>query len=419
MGDALLKNRFGFARTLCALSVLTNTVACSGSHVSDAQPMQGPTAKSTSPSALNSASPSAAPSGGSVASVAAPSKLLSPPTLAQAGGKCVCGVPKQIGTSAYSARLTILPDVEPYVDIAGTRDGMLAAWWDTDDSMRVRPLDAEGNPTAPPSTLHDSAGIYLLPLADGNFVMIGTHQAWTFAPDGHPLETSDTAAEPAGLRITQTPMGLFFRSEEYPRTWLTRLSAAGGHIDTMIAPLVTLDTRDREYLPPAVDAAGLWYLFSSGAKTLRLESDRHPPQEFESPQGGTPEYLAVDEQGRLFLYVSYREKGRRDLIFELVEGTKAPQPTQASSDLFADHAFDVHVNNKWMGAGHGPLEFYRHVLGGHETAAELTQCTIGTRGVGPYVHAGVIWSGNGFVAIYEEGDPKNYRIFVSRVTCDG
>ncbi len=205
MGDAPFKSQGGFAQALCALSVLTNTVACGGSHVSDAQPMQEPAGKNASPSAPSSAVPSAAASA-SVVSVAPPSKLVPPPTLAEAGGKCVCGEPKQIGTSAFAPSVMDVLPKEPLVKIAATTDQLLAVWEDKDDSLTSIVLDHEGNPTASAITTPGIGGTSLFALPDGNFAFLDVVQAWILSPTGMTVGAPAQVLQSTAETATQTSL---------------------------------------------------------------------------------------------------------------------------------------------------------------------------------------------------------------------
>ncbi len=415
MADALLKNRHGFAQALCALSVLTNTVTCGGSHVSDAQPMQEAAGKNASPSALNSATPSAVPSGASAVSVAPPSKLLPPPTLTEAGGKCVCGEPKQIGTSAFAPNaMDILPN-EPVVKVAANSDRVLAMWEDKDESLTTRPLDPDGEPTGPALTIPDAPVTRLLPLSDGNFAALELTRAWPLSPLGAAAGAPEAIFHPTTGGATSTSAGLYFRSEGLEKTWLTRLVEANGHIEVTNDQLLPADN-GRNYLAPVVSATGHWYLVSVLDNVLRLESSGAAAEDFEQPTKGTPQYLAVDDAGNAFVDIEINAK--TNTIYQLVHGQRTLKEVPVPDGLFRDREIAAGPYPKWAFAGRGPLEFRRHVWGRRETMTELVPCVI-TPNVSPYVQADSAWSKGGFIVIYEDGQPKNYRIFVSRVTCNG
>ncbi len=174
----------------------------------------------------------------------------------------------------------------------------------------------------------------------------------------------------------------------------------------------------RTYLPPTVDEAGRWYVASFVQRELRLESLGSAPELFQLPSSGVPMYLGIASDSRRYLYCAGTAKAPDDKVFELVRGNGSPQEVSMPQDVFADHIVDVYAHNKFAFAGRGPLEFRRQIQGKHESESEALACVIAPS-VSPYVNPAVVWGGRGFIVIYEDGQPKNYRIFVSRVMCNG
>ncbi len=412
----------------CALGMALFTAGCASAPQQSIPPTQVASAKPSS--AQVNPTPSAAVSALPSASSPSTSKLLTPPTLAEAGGKCICGAPRQIGTSKHAGpAVHVVPeDLEPAVYIAANSEEILAAWEDEGHSLTTLRLDPDDAlPVGSANAATKAVGTWLTPLADGTFSMIGTDHAWILSQLGGVTGSAERPMELGQGEVNSTAFGSFYLSEAFTldertglrRTFLTHLDGLNRSPRTTDTELVSAEKDGRVYLTPAIGASGHWYVVSSFENSVRLESQDAAPQEFDRPADAKPIQLAVDAEEHVIIEAQV-ENGHSvvDKFFRLARDQRAPVSVPVPDRAFQGSLITGSASAKWAYAGRGPLDFDRLFLGRAEMRTEAAQCVIAPS-VSPYVRVATTWAKGAFVVIYEDGQPKNYRIFVSRVTCNG